>query len=88
MERDESEAERALKREESEADRALDGEELRLTHRREMSGVVVGAGVVFSVLASESHRQQCLGCVSRTRALAVPGWAALATPRWAEAAES
>ena len=78
----------ALEREESEADRALDGEKLRLTHRREMSGVVAGAGVVFGVLASESHRQQCLGCVSRPRALAVPGWAALATPRWAEAAES
>ena len=52
LKRDESEADRTLKREESEADRALDGEELRLTHRREMSGVVVGAGVVFSVLVT------------------------------------
>ena len=52
LERAESEADRALKREESEADRALDGEELRLTHRREMSGVVAGAGVVFGVLVT------------------------------------
>ena len=52
LERAESEADRALKREESEADRSLDGEELRLTHRREMSGIVAGAAVVFGVLAT------------------------------------
>ncbi len=52
LERAESEADRVLKRDESEADRALDGEELRLTHRREMSGIVAGAAVVFSVLAT------------------------------------
>ncbi len=34
------------------ADRALDGEELRLTHQREMSGIVAGAGVVFGVLVT------------------------------------
>ena len=45
-------ADRSLKREESEADRSLDGEELRLTHRREMSGIVAGAAVVFGVLAT------------------------------------
>ena len=52
MERDESNADRALKRDESESDRALDGEELRLTHRREMSGIVAGAAVVFGVLVT------------------------------------
>ena len=54
LERAESEADRALKREESEADRSLDGEELRLTHRREMSGIMAGAAVVFGVLATRS----------------------------------
>ncbi len=52
LKRDESEADRTLKRAESEADRALDGEELRLTHQREMSGIVAGAGVVFGVLVT------------------------------------
>ncbi len=52
LKRDESEADRTLKREESEADRALDGEELRLTYRREMSGIAAGAAVVFGVLVT------------------------------------
>ena len=51
MERQE-EHRQALERAESEADRALDGEELRLTHRREMSGIVAGAAVVFGVLVT------------------------------------
>ena len=51
MERQE-EHRQALERAESEADRALDGEELRLTHQREMSGIVAGAAVVFGVLVT------------------------------------
>ena len=41
-----------------------------------------------TVLASESYRQQCMGCVSPPRVLAVPGGAALVDMRKQEAEES